>query len=442
VARARVRQRSVPKDLLRESIPAGDIHTEEERRLLYVALTRARDRLVVTTHGGPAAQKERSPFVDELLAEAGDELTQVDRVGERDEGARPAANDPLAAIRRIMPIPTAREGRLALRLQAIERLGMIESTSGADPEAEAARSALSADLTAIGSAVAEGVDSARARGLDPLSMRSVGLDTAAGGNLLNVLPLPSGFSYSQFSTYEECPLRYAFQSVYRIPSSKTVAAFSFGSSAHAAFEAFTKERRERLARGDAAPTRDDLERLFRAEWPTGQFGDQTTEDTYQRRVGTLLDNFYEGELKGLGEALHEEQDFTLTIEPDDGSPAFVIGGQIDRIDRLPSGGIEVIDYKTGRLSSQKDVAESLQLSIYALACRDALGLGTPERVTLYFTESATRMSTTRTDEQLDMARQDLIARASRIRSGDFAADPSPGKCWRCDYAPMCPARAR
>jgi hypothetical protein len=26
---------------------------------------------------------------------------------------------------------------------------------------------------------------------------------------------------------------------------------------------------------------------------------------------------------------------------------------------------------------------SLQLSIYALACRDALGLGRPERVTLY-----------------------------------------------------------
>ena len=57
---------------------------------------------------------------------------------------------------------------------------------------------------------------------------------------------------------------------------------------------------------------------------------------------------------------------------------------IDRIDRLPSGGIEVIDYKTGRVSSQKGVDESLQLSIYALACRDAVGLGAPERVTLYF----------------------------------------------------------
>jgi hypothetical protein len=62
-------------------------------------------------------------------------------------------------------------------------------------------------------------------------------------------------------------------------------------------------------------------------------------------------------------------------------------------------------------------------------------------VTLYFTEAATRRSTTRTDEQLDAAREDLVARAERIRSGDFAA--TPGKpCYFCDYAAMCPARAR
>ena len=64
-----------------------------------------------------------------------------------------------------------------------------------------------------------------------------------------------------------------------------------------------------------------------------------------------------------------------------------------------------------------------QLSICALACRDTLGLGTPERVTLYFTESATRMSTTRTDRDLDAARADIVARTARIRSGDCAATP-------------------
>jgi putative RecB family exonuclease len=118
-----------------------------------------------------------------------------------------------------------------------------------------------------------------------------------------------------------------------------------------------------------------------------------------------------------------------------------IVGSIDRVDGLPTGGIEVVDYKTGRMESQKGVDQSLQLSIYALACRDALGLGTPERVTLYFTEAAIRMSTTRTDEQLDAARDDLLARAALIRSGDFHATPSSKACGRCDYRAICPSRA-
>ena len=96
-------------------------------------------------------------------------------------------------------------------------------------------------------------------------------------------------------------MRYAFQYVYRIPRPEApVAAFAFGSTAHAAFEAFTKERRERVARGDPPPTRDDLEREFRARRVPAAFGDRTTEDGYQRRVATLLDNFWDGEVSSIG----------------------------------------------------------------------------------------------------------------------------------------------
>ena len=97
-------------------------------------------------------------------------------------------------------------------------------------------------------------------------------------------------------------------------------------------------------------------------------------------------------------------------------------------------------YKTGAAKGQRFVDDSLQLSIYALACRDALGLGTPERVTMYFTESALRLSTTRSDEQLDQARADVLARVLQMRAGEFGA--MPGKpCEWCDYARMCPERA-
>ena len=61
-------------------MPAGDIHTEEERRLLYVALTRARDRLMLTTLAGPGTDKDASIFVGELVDGAGPELSFVDEV--------------------------------------------------------------------------------------------------------------------------------------------------------------------------------------------------------------------------------------------------------------------------------------------------------------------------------------------------------------------------
>jgi DNA helicase II / ATP-dependent DNA helicase PcrA len=200
-----------------------------------------------------------------------------------------------------------------------------------------------------------------------------------------------------------------------------------GSTAHAAFEAFTKERRERAARGDPPPTREDLGQLFAAEWkPTG-FPDATSEQTYRRRTATLLDNFWDGELASVGTALHEELGFVLRLDPGDGTPVVRIGGFIDRIDRLPSGAVEVLDYKTGKPGTQKTVDESLQLSIYALACRDELGLGTPERVTLYYTEAATH--------------EELLALAAQVRSGDFHATPSPRTCGWFDYRAICPSRA-
>jgi Superfamily I DNA and RNA helicases len=90
-----------PRELLREAVPAGDIHTDEERRLLYVAMTRAQERLLLTTPGG-AGDRARSRFIDELLEGAGAELVTIDRtaVAADDDVEAEGIEGVLAAARR------------------------------------------------------------------------------------------------------------------------------------------------------------------------------------------------------------------------------------------------------------------------------------------------------------------------------------------------------
>ncbi len=62
----------LPTELVKESLPEGDFHLQEERRLFYVAATRAKNYLYVTAaedYGGKRAKK-LSQFVLELLDEA------------------------------------------------------------------------------------------------------------------------------------------------------------------------------------------------------------------------------------------------------------------------------------------------------------------------------------------------------------------------------------
>lgn len=58
----------VPSDVIPEHLPDGDVHTQEERRLFYVAMTRAKDGLFFTTaesYGTPRPKK-LSRFMKEL----------------------------------------------------------------------------------------------------------------------------------------------------------------------------------------------------------------------------------------------------------------------------------------------------------------------------------------------------------------------------------------
>ena len=70
----------IPDALVKEILPVGDYHEQEERRLFYVGMTRARDLLYFTGakyYGEGKREKKLSPFVEEAMGESAmDRYTQ------------------------------------------------------------------------------------------------------------------------------------------------------------------------------------------------------------------------------------------------------------------------------------------------------------------------------------------------------------------------------
>jgi DNA helicase-2/ATP-dependent DNA helicase PcrA len=101
----------LPAELVRDLLPAADSHKPEERRLFYVAMTRARRELFLTSardYGG-ARQRKVSPFVLEALDLPTD-------------AARPFRGRAVEEIERFAPPPEGEAGALAPLADAEELL--------------------------------------------------------------------------------------------------------------------------------------------------------------------------------------------------------------------------------------------------------------------------------------------------------------------------------
>ncbi len=62
----------IPDDIIKEVLPQGDYHMQEERRLFYVGMTRAKEKLFLTAadyYGEGKREKKLSPFIFEALGD-------------------------------------------------------------------------------------------------------------------------------------------------------------------------------------------------------------------------------------------------------------------------------------------------------------------------------------------------------------------------------------
>jgi len=129
--------------------------------------------------------------------------------------------------------------------------------------------------------------------------------------------------------------------------------------------------------------------------------------------------------------------FALNI----GEEIIRLHGVIDRLDRGENGKLRVIDYKTGGSHlGQNDLKDGrrLQLPLYALAARDALGLGEPAEGFYWKIQGAEssplKLSKFKNGDEhgpeaaYRVVREHLLRIVHGIRSADFRPTPPQGGC--------------
>ena len=339
----------MPLELIKEELPEGDYHEEEERRLFYVGMTRARDLLYLTAanlYGEGKREKKISPFVHEAL---GEEVT-VDQVH---------AN--------------------------VSQLTLLDWKKVESPQQIRA----------------------------PYKVTYL--------------------SYSQIETFKMCPLHYKLRYILGIltPASPSL---SFGATIHLVL----KEAYKLKSQGEKI-NQNKLFQLLEKNWLREGYIDKRYEQEMKKRGKKYLEDYYEKEFTKDIKPLLLEQAFTLPLKTQNGF--LRIGGKIDRVDDLGNGSIEIIDYKTGRLPTKRDIDVNLQLSMYALAATEIRELPfgkSPEEIvlSLYFFDVQEKISTTRTQEQLEEEKEKIMAIAKEIESSDFKCSGNK-LCRSCEYKMFC-----
>lgn len=162
---------------------------------------------------------------------------------------------------------------------------------------------------------------------------------------------------------------------------------------------------------------------------SGAWSDIRAKETYEEGLRIIKD-FHADYKPGIRDILHTEKFFEIIFDK------HVIVGKIDRIDKLPTGELEVVDYKTNKkLPDPESLKNDLQLSMYHWGA-SSLWKDVPEiRLTLHFLRHNQKISNIKISTH-DELKKFILDSVEKIKISDYKPTPSI-LCGWCEYLHLC-----
>ncbi|MEI6293449.1 MAG: UvrD-helicase domain-containing protein [Methanomicrobiales archaeon] len=404
---------TVPADLAR-GLKTGDneraLFIQEERRLLYVAMTRAEEHLYLTyskRYGDNKKESKPSEFLEEVSYKDNPLISVIESPA-RDADLPVMDPTPIEALRTRLQGQAVRaisEMRLTSALQdliKLERVRMFaeRGTSEFDQEAFLANAGASAEIDAIMAPVHQ-----------------------------SVVPTALTFSASALKTYQDCPLFYKFSYLFKIPTPPQ-AHMVFGTTIHSVIENLTKSP------DPSRPLREQAMEILTGLWSSGPYQSKTQENEAWGSAPTLIDNYLSWQEANPNTVVAVEKEFYLTIG------GRTIHGFIDRVEQAPNGDYVVIDYKSGKKPTdltKKLVNEHIQLNLYCLAVQQLYGK-LPERAEFFFLKDGNHPAYTPTAGTIKAFEATVSDLINGIITEQFPPRPEYMRCKGCAYGSLCESK--
>ncbi len=232
-------------------------------------------------------------------------------------------------------------------------------------------------------------------------------------------------SASDIETYRSCPLRYKFARVLRIPTEQTVHQ-RFGIVVHQVLERYHSEGGSTLAQ---------MQQLLDGGWRKAGLGESAHERELREKADVALARYHARLGDQDSEPVWFERPFSFRLGPHH------LRGRVDRVDRLAAGAdpqYELIDYKTSRPKSAEQLMDDVQLSLYALAAREAWELES-SRQAYYYVLDDLKVPVPRSAQDAESVKDIVLEVGDGILAQAFEPTPSRAACAICDYRIVCPA---